>query len=121
MLGLAAVPAIILFLGVLRLPESPRYLVKAKRFEEAKEVLNMIRPENVADNELKDITMASLLTPSPKNIKFSFLFRKQYKYLVIAGICVAAFQQFMGANAIFYYIPQIVEKATGQAASGALM
>lgn len=34
---------------------------------------------------------------------------------------VAAFQQFQGANAIFYYIPLIVEKATGNAASSALM
>ncbi len=45
----------------------------------------------------------------------------RYRYLVIAGVMVAFFQQFMGANAIFYYIPLIVEKATGQAASDALL
>ena len=38
-----------------------------------------------------------------------------------AGIGVAAFQQFMGANAIFYYTPLIVEKATGQSAASALL
>ncbi|MDN6736281.1 MAG: MFS transporter, partial [Tetragenococcus koreensis] len=37
-----------------------------------------------------------------------------------AGIGVAAFQQFQGANAIFYYIPLIVEDATGKAATGQL-
>jgi predicted MFS family arabinose efflux permease len=41
--------------------------------------------------------------------------------LVIAGVGIAAFQQFQGANAIFYYIPLIVEKATGSAASNALL
>src|SRR5699024_6694081 len=45
----------------------------------------------------------------------------KYKYLVIAGLGVAAFQQFQGANAIFYYIPLIVEQATGTSASTALM
>ena len=49
------------------------------------------------------------------------LFRSRYRYLVIAGVMVAFFQQFMGANAIFYYIPLIVEKASGQAASDALL
>lgn len=49
------------------------------------------------------------------------LFSGKYRYLVIAGVGVAAFQQFQGANAIFYYIPLIVEKATGNAASSALM
>ena len=40
---------------------------------------------------------------------------------MIAGVGVAAFQQFQGANAIFYYIPLIVQKLTGSAASSALM
>src|SRR5699024_245505 len=44
-----------------------------------------------------------------------------YRYLVIAGVGVAAFQQFQGANAIFYYIPLIVEEATGSAASSELL
>ena len=122
MLGLAAVPAVIMFFGVLGLPESPRFLVKAKRFDDAKDVLRKIRANtDDAEAELKEITLASLLTVSPKNVEYRFLFKRKYRYLVIAGICVAAFQQFMGANAIFYYIPLIVEKATGEAASSALL
>lgn len=46
MLGLAAVPAIILFLGVLRLPESPRFLVKTGHIDAARRVLTYIRPSN---------------------------------------------------------------------------
>ena len=49
------------------------------------------------------------------------MFSGKYRYLVIAGVGVATFQQFQGANAIFYYIPLIVAKATGNSASSALL
>ena len=91
MLGLAAVPALILFFGVLALPESPRFLVQSGRLEEAKRVLNYIRTPNEAEQEFEQIQL---------NVK-------QEKTTV--------------TNAIFYYIPLIVEKATGHAASDALM
>ena len=55
MLGLAAVPAIILLLGVLRLPESPRFLVKKGFEKEAKEVLTLIREKDEIEPELKEI------------------------------------------------------------------
>ncbi|QIL50397.1 sugar porter family MFS transporter [Weissella coleopterorum] len=122
MLGLAAVPAIILFLGVLRLPESPRFLVKLGKVAEARQVLSYIRSDQEIQPELNDIeaTVAKEASVS-QNVNLGTLFSGKYRYLVTAGIGVAAFQQFMGANAIFYYIPLIVEKATGQAASEALL
>lgn len=55
MLGLAAVPAIILFFGVLRLPESPRFLVKTHKLAEARQVLTYIRTASEVDPELEDI------------------------------------------------------------------
>lgn len=55
MLGLAAVPAVILFLGVLRLPESPRFLVKTGHIDAARRVLTYIRPSNEVGGELADI------------------------------------------------------------------
>lgn len=122
MLGLAAVPAIILLLGVLRLPESPRFLVKKGFEDEAREVLSFIRKDDEIDPELKEIVKTAKEENSArKNITFRYLFSKKYRYLVIAGVGVAFLQQFMGANAIFYYIPLIVEEATGAAASSALM
>lgn len=123
MLGLAAVPAIILFCGVLRLPESPRFLIKNNQEQEAKAVLSSIRknPQEVTD-EINDIKSASQKENSATEATtWGSLFSSKYCYLVIAGVGVAAFQQFQGANAIFYYIPLIVEKATGNAASSALL
>lgn len=122
MLGLAAVPAIILFVGVLRLPESPRFLMKQGDIAGAKQVLSYIRPSDAIEPEIADIKNAmDEEAGAAKNVTMATLFTGKYRYLVTAGIGVAAFQQFMGANAIFYYIPLIVEKATGQAAADALL
>ncbi len=122
MLSLAAVPAIILFLGVLRLPESPRFLVRHGKITEARQVLGFIREKNEVDAELRDIQeTAQEESAAAANTSLSTLLSDKYRYLVTAGVGVAAFQQFQGANAIFYYIPLIVEQATGQAASSQLM
>lgn len=122
MLSIAAVPAVILFLGVLRLPESPRFLIKNGKFEEAKNVLMNLRKTKQVDVELEEIR-STIITESKvtTNNTLSTLFNSKYKYLVVAGLGVAAFQQFQGANAIFYYIPLIVEQATGNSASSALL
>lgn len=122
MLGLAAVPAVILYFGVLALPESPRFLVKNKKFAEAKQVLSYIRKPEEVDSELDQILAAAAEEKDAKDTSsWGTLLSGRYRTLVIAGIGVAAFQQFQGANAIFYYIPLIVENATGHAASEALM
>lgn len=123
MLGLAAVPALILLGGVLRLPESPRFLIKNGKEAEAKQVLSWIRKnDQEVEAEIDDIKSASQKENiATEKTTCGSLFSGKYRYLVIAGVGVAAFQQFQGANAIFYYIPLIVQKLTGSAASSALM
>lgn len=122
MLGMAAVPAIILFFGVLMLPESPRFLVKTNKLDEARKVLSYIRKPGEVGQELDQIIQTAKQEEQIANsTTWGTLLSGRYRALVIAGIGVAAFQQFQGANAIFYYIPLIVEKATGHAASEALM
>ena len=112
----------VLFLGVLRLPESPRFLVKHGLVDEARRVLGYIRnTKDEVEAELADIKNMTATEANLKEPSLATLFSDKYRYLVTAGVGVAAFQQFQGANAIFYYIPLIVEKATGQAASSQLM
>lgn len=121
MLTLAAVPALILFLGVLRLPESPRFLVRQGLMPQARTVLSYIRRPEDIDAEIADIqNTAKIEEQAAEKTSWSTLFSSKYRYLVIAGVGVAAFQQFQGANAIFYYIPQIVGNAGESAATDAL-
>ncbi|CAH0256136.1 sugar porter family MFS transporter [Peribacillus frigoritolerans] len=123
MLSLAAVPALILFIGVSRLPESPRFLIKNNKMDEARRVLGYIRADKEQiDSEITQI-QETVKEEEKVNQKASWgtLLSNKYRYLVMAGVGVAAFQQFQGANAIFYYIPMIVEKATGHEASSVLM
>lgn len=123
MLSLAAVPALILFIGVSRLPESPRFLIKNNKMDEARRVLGYIRADKEQiDSEITQI-QETVKEEAKVNQKASWgtLLSNKYGYLVMAGVGVAAFQQFQGANAIFYYIPMIVEKATGHEASSVLM
>ncbi|MDG4850528.1 MULTISPECIES: sugar porter family MFS transporter [Peribacillus] len=123
MLSLAAVPALILFIGVSRLPESPRFLIKNNKMDEARRVLGYIRPnKEQIDSEITQI-QETVKEEEKVNQKASWgtLLSNKYRYLVMAGVGVAAFQQFQGANAIFYYIPMIVEKATGHEASSVLL
>lgn len=122
MLAMAAVPAIVLFLGVLRLPESPRFLLTHGRDDEAREVLRTLRPGGAIEDEAREIkeTVAAE-TAAGERTTWASLLQGRYRYLVIAGVGVAAFQQFQGANAIFYYIPLIVEEASGTAAQSALL
>ncbi|WP_146627369.1 MFS transporter, partial [Oenococcus oeni] len=122
MLGFACIPAIILYLGVMKLPESPRYLIKNGRPDEARKVMSYVRSsEGEINNEVNQIKETAHKEQEAQKTSWSALFSEKYRYLVIAGVGVAAFQQFQGANAIFYYIPLIVQKATGQAATSALM
>lgn len=123
MLSLAAVPAIILFIGVLRLPESPRFLIKNNKMDEARKVLGYIRSnKEQIDSEIAEIKeTAQVEKESSQKTSWGTLLSGKFRYLVIAGVGVAAFQQFQGANAIFYYIPLIVEEATGNSAQSALM
>lgn len=123
MLSLAAVPALILFFGMLKLPESPRFLIKNNKIDEARKVLGYIRSnKEQIDSEIKQIQeTAKEEVKANQKASWGTLLSNKYRYLVIAGVGVAAFQQFQGANAIFYYIPMIVEKATGHEASSALL
>ena len=107
----------------MKLPESPRFLVKTGHEDQAVQVLGYIRDsEQEVQDELTQIkTTAQQETAAAQAVTWGTLFNSKYRYLVIAGVGVAAFQQFQGANAIFYYIPLIVEQATGSAASSALL
>lgn len=115
-LGFAALPSAILFIGGIFLPESPRYLGRIKKFDEALQVLNMLRTPEEAKAELAEMEKA-------KDVKlggFKELFSKFVRPALIIGVGMAIFQQFMGINTVLYYAPTIF-KTIGMGDSASLM
>lgn len=105
MLGLAAVPSALLFIGGLVLPESPRFLVKSGRGEEARAVLDTM---NKHDQQAVDTELAQIHEQAKiKSGGWSELFGKMVRPSLIIGIGLAIFQQVMGCNTVLYYAPTI--------------
>jgi len=122
MLGAAVIPAVILFIGTLRLPESPRFLVSRGQTEAAREILVATRPERWRiEDELQDIERTVRREQHTTRGHYKAFLQPQYRPLVLAGLGVAALQQFQGANAIFYYLPLIVQRLSGASTHSALM
>ena len=104
MLGFAAVPAAILFIGGVLLPESPRYLVKVNKKEEAKEILLNIRTPKEAKKELAEIEKQS----ETENGTLKDVFSGWVRPSLVVAFGLAILQQWMGCNTVFYYAPRIL-------------
>ena len=97
-----AIPAIIYGFTALRLPESPRYLVAKQRLEEAASVLRAYTGEKNVDDKVNEIT-ASLGDDKKQSLSDLRGTSFGLKPIVWAGIILAALQQLVGINVIFYY------------------
>jgi MFS transporter, SP family, sugar:H+ symporter len=98
-----ALPAAIFLVALFFIPESPRYLVSKGRTEEATSVLTSLFGSQVAHSKLDEIraTFSADHRPRLSDIKGNGLLG--VRPIVWAGIMLAAFQQFVGINVIFYY------------------
>ncbi len=112
MLGVAAVPAALQFLGVLFLPESPRWLVAKNRVQEAKEVLTRLRASEDIAFEMAEIeedvaATAMLPTASLEDLWVS----KPIRRAVLLGCGLMMLQQLSGINTVMYYSASIYNMA----------
>jgi sugar porter (SP) family MFS transporter len=104
MFGLGAVPSSLFLLGVLWLPESPRWLMKAGRKDEALRVLGKIGDGEFVRRTAGDIG-ASLL--ESRTVRLRDLFSGAVRPAVIVGMALAVFQQLCGINVVFNYTSTI--------------
>ena len=119
MLGIGFVPAVIYFILLFFIPESPRWLIiKRGKDDEAKKTMHRIGGEEYAENEYKQIK-SNINTENKKESKSSWgeLFNKKMWLVLLIGISIALFQQLSGINAIFFFLPKIFKLAGGSAAS----
>jgi sugar porter (SP) family MFS transporter len=105
MLGVQAVPSLIFFALVFKVPESPRWLIKNNRAEEAKLILQKIGEAN-AEEAARNIQRSISSEQQTGNEK---LFSGAYKLPISYAVALAMFNQLSGINAIMYYAPRIFE------------
>jgi sugar porter (SP) family MFS transporter len=115
MFATGALPAILFFGLVLRVPESPRWLVKQRREDEAQDVLTRVGGEASAVVELRAIKEALALERGT----IRELFQPGFRTALIVGVFLAVFQQITGINSVIYYAPRFFERA-GLARSSAI-
>ncbi|AGB83958.1 MFS transporter, sugar porter family [Serratia sp. FGI94] len=109
MLGIITIPALLLLIGVIFLPRSPRWLASRGRHEEARQVLEMLRDTTAqAKAELDEIRESLKIKQSGWAL---FKDNKNFRRAVYLGILLQVMQQFTGMNVIMYYAPKIFDLA----------
>ncbi len=119
MLGLAVVPAGIFALGMVFLPESPRWLAKRGQLQAARAILSRSRSALDTDVELGEIVRS--LARAEEGGNWRDLLNPGLRPALTVGIGLAIFQQVTGINTVIYYAPMIIQSAGISSASGAIL
>ncbi|MCK3684265.1 sugar porter family MFS transporter [Maribellus sp. YY47] len=107
MLGVEAIPALIYSMLVLKVPESPRWLLEYKNNKaKALEILQSIAPDTDIEKELAEIETEKSQEVAKENI-----YMKKFRVPLMLAFFIAFFNQLSGINAFLYYAPRIFELA----------
>jgi MFS transporter, SP family, xylose:H+ symportor len=110
MFGLTAAPALLFFLGMLLVPESPRWLAKNGKNSLARGILEKIGGKSYADAATAEI-QSTLVSEEVQQVRFSDLLEPKMRKVIVLGVVLAVFQQWCGINVIFNYAEEIFRAA----------
>ena len=114
MLGIEAIPSLFFLLSIIKIPESPRWLILfANKDKKAKEILNIMYNGKGVDNKVLEIRKGF-------NDNNQSLFSKPFFTQLKLAFLISFFNQLSGINFVLYYAPQILESA-GFGTSDSLM
>jgi SP family arabinose:H+ symporter-like MFS transporter len=107
MLGLEALPAVLYFVSMLFVPESPRWLVLEGHTNRAREIMARITPAEQIDELLRSIGESAEEATHNLARKIRDVFRPELRLVIIVGLIAAVAQQSSGINAVYFYAPTI--------------
>ncbi|KAG5628799.1 hypothetical protein H5410_000516 [Solanum commersonii] len=118
-LVLAAVPAVIMTVGAVFLPDTPNSLIDRGQKEKAKTMLQKIRGTSNVDNEFEDLIIASDMSKQVES-PWGNIMKPRYRPQLTVAVLIPFFQQLTGINVIMFYAP-VLFKTLGFGDGAALM
>jgi sugar porter (SP) family MFS transporter len=116
MFGLAAIPAVLLFTGMVFQAESPHWLIMRGRDAEARRVLSRLRAPEEIEPEIAEVHRVTEL----EQLRTRDLLGAKLRPMLAVGVLLAIFQQVTGINTVIYYAPTLLQSA-GFGTNGALL
>ena len=111
MLGVEAIPAIVYFVALFAVPESPRWLVMHDRDDEALGVMERVSDADQARASLDAVRAALGAEAGADQAAFRELLNPAMRRVLTIGLAVAILQQITGINSVFFYAPMIFEQS----------
>ena len=111
MLGVETLPAVLYFLALMIVPESPRWLAMRGREDEALQILERVSGPEQARADIREVHDSLAAETEGQTGSARQLFQPAMRLVLTIGVSVAILQQITGINSVFFYAPMIFEQS----------